>query len=327
MKFRRGLRQALVMVAALVAIAGCNSGPAAKGKFERTYTVTGPLRLELNNASGDVSILPSADDKVHIRADVRASGFGFDNSQKRLDATTSNPPVEQRGNTIRVGKDSSRLRNLTINYEIEVPHATEVNSTVIAGAQTIRGIKGPVKANAVSGSIRVEEIELAVQLSSVTGAVSVADIGSDVRVSSTSGNATVANVRGDARVSAVAGVIQIIKPAARVEAETKTGSVDIQGAKWDVKAHAITGKISIQGDPGNGSYWDLKTVSGAVQLFVPNSSSFHLTAEASSGEIRADVPIVLEEQGKHSLRAHVGSGACRIEIHTTSGEIRISGAK
>ncbi len=327
MKFRSGLREAAVLGALLAAFTGCNSGPAATGKFERTYTVTGPLRLELNNTAGDVSILPSADDKVHIRAEVRAAGFGFDNPQKRLNNAVANPPVEQRGNTIRVGKDSSHLRHLTITYSIEVPHATEVNSSVISGAQTIRGLNGPIKATAVSGSIRVENIDLDAQLSSATGTVSASEIGSDVRISSASGNATAARVRGDVRINAIAGEIQILQPAARIEADTTSGSVDIRGAKADVKAHAIAGKISIQGDPGNGSYWDLKTVSGPVQLFVPNSAGFHLTAEALSGEIRADVPIVIEEQGKHSLRAHMGSGTGRVEIHTTSGEIRISGPK
>jgi DUF4097 and DUF4098 domain-containing protein YvlB len=327
MKVRDGLRKVVLISALVAAIAGCNAGPAATGKFERTYTVADPLRLELSNTAGDVTILPSTDDKVHIRAEVRASGFGFDNPQKRLDDTVSNPPVEQRGNTIRVGKDSSHLRNLAITYAIEIPHATEVNTNVIAGALTIRGLKGPIKANAVSGSIRVEQIELDAQLSSASGTVSVADIGGDARVSSASGSVSVANVKGDVRVSAIAGEIQISQPAARVEADTTTGSVDIRGAHSNVKARAVAGRISIEGDPGNGSYWDLKTVSGGVQLFVPDSASFHLTAEALSGEIRADIPIVLEEQGRHSLRAHVGSGAGRIEIHTTSGEIRIRGAK
>jgi DUF4097 and DUF4098 domain-containing protein YvlB len=69
----------------------------------------------------------------------------------------------------------------------------------------------------------------------------------------------------------------------------------------------------------------LKTVSGSVQTYVPANSNFRFSAEAISGEIRADIPIVIEEQGKHSLRAHIGSGGGRIEVHTVSGEIKVSG--
>jgi hypothetical protein len=61
-----------------------------------------------------------------------------------------------------------------------------------------------------------------------------------------------------------------------------------------------------------------------VQLEVPASASFHLAAEAISGEIKTDIPVLVEEQGKHSLRARVGSGnGGRIEVHTVSGEIRL----
>jgi hypothetical protein len=60
-----------------------------------------------------------------------------------------------------------------------------------------------------------------------------------------------------------------------------------------------------------------------VQLGVPSDANFHLSAEAVSGEIKADVPIIIEEQGKHSLRARMGNGGGRVEVHTVSGEIRV----
>jgi DUF4097 and DUF4098 domain-containing protein YvlB len=68
----------------------------------------------------------------------------------------------------------------------------------------------------------------------------------------------------------------------------------------------------------------LKTVSGGIQLIVPPSANFHLSAEAVSGEIRADIPIMIEEQGKHTLHARLGNGGARAEVHTVSGEIRVS---
>jgi len=106
-----------------------------------------------------------------------------------------------------------------------------------------------------------------------------------------------------------------------------SGEVEIEGAASDVKAHAASGRVSVQGNPGADSYWELKTMSGAVQLGVPSSANLHLSAEAVSGEIRTDVPIVVEEQGKHSLRAHMGSGGGRVDVHTVSGEIRVTGTK
>src|SRR2546429_5483432 len=149
----------LVLFSGAVVLAGCNSGASLSGTFDRHYNVSGPIRLELTNASGDVDITGSADGKVHVRGEVRASGFGFDNPQKRLDDTLANPPIEQRGDTVRIGKEISRMRNVSIAYTIQVPRDTEVSATVASGALTIRGVRGPVKVQAASGTIRVEKIE------------------------------------------------------------------------------------------------------------------------------------------------------------------------
>src|SRR6266704_455243 len=323
----RNLYLWLVLFSAIVFPPGCNSGPSVSGAFDRNYTVTGPIHLELTNASGDVDITGSADGKVHVRGEVRASGFGFDNPQKRLDDTLANPPIEQRGDTIRIGKELSRMRNISVAYTIQVPHNTEVSATVASGAQTIRGVRGPVKVQSASGSVRVEKIDRDAELSTASGSVSATDIGSEVHVTSASGSVTVSNTKGDVIVNAISGVIRIAKPGGRIEADTASGEVEIQGAANDVQAHAASGRVSVQGNPGANSYWELKTVSGTVQLVVPASANLHLSAEATSGEIRTDIPIVVEEQGKHSLRAHMGSGGGRVDVHTVSGEIHLSGTK
>jgi DUF4097 and DUF4098 domain-containing protein YvlB len=326
MQRHRNFYLSLALISATPLIAACQSGPPVAGAFDRNYTVSGPIRVELNNASGDVDITGSADGKVHVHGAVRASGFGSESSQKRLDDTLANPPVEQKGDTIRIGKDYSRMRNVSIAYSIQVPRDTEVSANVASGAQTIRGVRGPVKVQAASGSIRVEKIEHDAQLSTASGSVSATDIGGEVHVSSASGSVTVSNTRGDVIVNAIAGVIRISKPGGRVEADTASGDVDVNGAASDVKAHAASGRVSVQGNPGADSYWELKTISGGVQLVVPASANLHLSAEAASGEIRTDIPIVIEEQGKHSLRAHLGNGGGRVEVHTVSGEIHVSGS-
>src|SRR6266852_1235621 len=316
----------LMLLSAIFVLAGCNTGPSVSGAFDRNYSVTGPLRLELTNASGDVDITGSADGKVHVHGDVRASGMGFGDPRKRLDETLANPPIEQKDDTIRIGKELSSLRHLSISYTIRVPHDTEVSTSVAAGAQTVRGVRGPVNVQAASGAIRVEKIDRDAQLKTASGSISANDVGDDVSISSASGSVSVSNARGDVRVSALAGTIQVTHPGGRVEADTASGSVDIQGASNDVKAHAASGRVSVQGNPGANSYWELKTVSGSVLLKVPASANFHLSAQAVSGEIRTDIPLVIEEQGKRVLRARMGSGGARVDVQTVSGEIRVSGS-
>src|SRR5258707_12339622 len=88
----------LVLLSAIALVVGCENGPSVSGAFDRKYDVTGPLRLELANASGDVDITGSADGKGHVHGDVRASGFGSERFQKRPARMRSNAPLAPRTN-------------------------------------------------------------------------------------------------------------------------------------------------------------------------------------------------------------------------------------
>jgi hypothetical protein len=321
----RRLSTSGVLLAAAFVLPGCMSGPGVSASFDRNYTVSGHTRLEVSDPSGQVDITGSADGQVHIHGEVHAHSMGFEKPRDRLDQTLADPGIEQRGDTIRVGKRLSGMRNVSINYKIEVPHDTEINVTAVSGSQTIQGVRGPVTTQGASGSIRVDGVERDTRINSVSGSIEVSNIGDDVRASSASGAVTVNKAKGDVRANSLSGSVRVTKPGGRVDADSASGSIDIEGAEFDVKAHDVSGELKILGDPGTHGYWDLKTVSGAVRVYVPSNSNFRFAAEAISGEIRTDIPIVIEEQGKHSLRAHIGNGGGRIEVHTVSGEIHVSG--
>jgi len=314
------------VVALSVVVLGCGTGMAAQGSFDRAYTVSGPIRLDLANASGSVRITGSADNKVHVHGEIRARSFLFNDPDKQARELSANPPIEQRPDVIRIGKELSKFRGAAIDYTIEVPRNTEVTTTVVSGAQTISDVQGPVKVESASGSIALSKINRSVQVSSASGSITVQDLGDDFRANSASGSVTVTGVKGDVRVHAISGSTNITKPGARVEATTTSGSVDIEGAGNDVTASSVSGRVSVQGNPSGNSYWSLRTTSGSVEVGVPPSANFHLAAEAVSGDIRTGIPVVIEDQDKHSLRARVGTPGGRVEIHTVSGGIRLQPA-
>lgn len=316
---------ALPLVA--IALAGCEMGPTVSASFDRQYDVSSPIRLELSNIAGDISITGSTDGKVHVHADVRVSGMGFGSPQKRLDEILANPPVELKGDTLRVGKELTRVHNVSIAYTLEVPKETAVSSASVSGSQTVRGVRGPLQAVSVSGSVQAQDIGRDVRLSSTSGSITAENCGDDVRASSVSGNVTVSKATGDVVAHTVSGNVQVSSPGGRVDADTSSGSVEVRGANSDAKARATAGRVLVQGNPSGNSYWELKTVSGSVNIGVPSNANFHLSANAVSGQISAQIPIMIEEQGKHSLRARMGSGGGRVEVHTVSGAIEVQGAQ
>lgn len=316
----------LVCAAAAIFIAGCEAGATSNGSFDRTYTVNGPIRLDLSNASGSVRISSTSGNTVRIHGEIHARGFLFNNPQKQASDLSAKPPIEQKMDIIRVGKELSTLNGISIDYTVELPRNSEVITNVASGAQTITGVQGPVKVDSASGSISVSNIDRSVQVNSASGSISAQDLGDDLRANTVSGSVTASNVKGDVRVHAISSSIAVARPGARVEASTTSGSVEITGAGNDVTASSLSGRVSVQGNPSGNGYWNLKTTSGSVDVGVPPSANFHLSAQAVSGDINAGIPIVIEDQDKHSLRARVGNAGGRVEIRTVSGGIKLQPA-
>ncbi len=154
MSLRHNLKMVGSVLAAAVLLAGCGTGTASMGSFDRTYEVTGPIRLDLANASGAVRITGNASNKVHIHGEIRAHGFLFNNPDKQARELSANPPIERKPDIIRVGKELSRMNGVAIEYTIELPRNAAVTTTVASGGQTISDIQGPVKIASASGSIQ-----------------------------------------------------------------------------------------------------------------------------------------------------------------------------
>lgn len=299
---------------------------AADNTFDRTFTVNGTARLELDNASGNVDIKAGKDGQVHIHAKVTPGGWSlFANGEKSAQEVLANPPIEQRGDTIHIGKNSTYMKNVSIDYQIETPKDTELNATLASGGITVDKIRGPVNVSTASGYTHLYQIERDVQVTAASGSIDIGTVGGRVAVNTASGGINIADVQGEVKANAASGSIRINKPSDRVDASSVSGSVRIYGANNDVKARVISGPINITGNPSGNRYWELKTVSGSVDIEVPRSASFLLSAEATSGDIRTGIPVVIEEQSKHSLRAHVGDSSGRVEVHTVSGAIQVSG--
>lgn len=316
---------AILLASGVLALASAPAR-AADNTFDRILNVSGHVRLELSNGSGNVEIRSSADDKVHIYGKVTAGWSVFGSSEKNVQEVAANPPIEQHDSVVRIGKNSSWVKNVSIDYKIEAPRDTEIDAGVASGGVTIDNFRGPVKASSASGYVHVYRVDSDTTINAASGSIDASGIGGIARVSTASGDIVLADIRGDLKVNAASGAIRVSRPGDRVEVSSASGSIELDGVSNDLKVHAISGSVRVSGDPSANRLWEVKSVSGSVDLRVPPNSSFLLTAEATSGDIRTNIPVVLEEQGKHSLRAHVGSSSGRVEVHTVSGGVYIQGS-
>jgi len=314
------------MASALLAtatVAGCMSGVGADGSFEKTFTVAGPVQLEVSTGSGDVEIAPGTGNEVRIQGEIHAHGWSSEDARRKLQDIVANPPVSQENNLIRVG-GGPRLNNLSIDYRIEVPTATELHCGTGSGNVTVRGIQGPATFTSGSGDVKASEIGDDLQATTGSGDIVFSGIKGQVQVTTGSGDISVRSARGAVRLHTGSGKLEIAEPNDAVVAETGSGDVIVDGAHADLRVRTGSGGVRIDGNPGATNYWDLRASSGDVTLHVPTDASLRLYAHTSSGDIDAGIPIVLEgTTGKHDLRARIGDGKARVEVETSSGKITL----
>ena len=290
----------LIALAALLApaagvAAGHDDEDTVRGSFERTLQVSGPVQLEVKTGSGDIRVRSGESGRVAIHGKIQAQGDwrheGRDDKsiEERVHYLEAHPPIEQDGNRIRVGPipDRGLSRNISIDYEVEVPVETVLSAESGSGDLEVKGIKGQVTARSGSGDITLDSVDGAVQAR--TG----------------SGDTKLQRVSGD-----------------QIEVETGSGDMDLRDVRCALRLRAGSGDIKVDGEPTG--EWVLGTGAGEVSVRLASAIGFDLDAHTSSGEI--STPLAITTQGRiggGALQGKVRGGGVRVEVRTGSGDIHI----
>lgn len=290
----------------LMSAATAISAFAAQGSFERTLRVNGPVELDVKTGAGRIEVRTGDASTVHVRGVIRAtSGWGLSGEEKvsRLEA---NPPIEQDGNVIRIGRirEKALSRNVSISYELMVPVATSLRADTGSGEQSIRGLSGPVDADTGSGNIVIS------------------DIGDDVKADTGSGDIRVVSIKGVVHADTGSGSIRGSDLAKGLWADTGSGTVEVRGLQGGLRADTGSGSIIAEGTPT--SEWRLDAGSGNIEVHLPARASFTLHAHADSGRVTVDRPITVQGTlGRSDVRGKTGSGGPLLDLRSGSGNIHI----
>jgi hypothetical protein len=260
-----------------IALAGCDvmhvaaQSQRARGMFERTLTVTGPVELSVRTGSGNIQIRTGAGDRVQIVGRISAGGSrdGVD-AAERVRQVEAAPPITQAGNVIRIGDTNNdpTYRNVGISYELVVPANTRVNAQTGSGDQAIGSVDGPVRAQTGSGSIRIERTGGSLHAQTGSGDIQVASVGGEVRAQTGSGSVEVKQIaRADVSVQTGSGSVTLSLPADAaytLDARTGSGSIStsqpltVQGR---VGRNHLTGTVR-----GGGNNVHVRTGSGSIDI-------------------------------------------------------------
>lgn len=322
----------LIVVLGLSAVVGVWALPACadtvEGSFTRTLMVTGPVDLTVTTGSGNIEVRTGDAASVQVRGLIRAHDNWYvsaEEAQRKVRALEANPPIEQKGNIIRVGyiEDPELRRNVSISYELLVPVETRITSDTGSGDQSIVGVRGPAKADTGSGNLKISGIRDVVRAKAGSGDIVLEGIKAAVYAETGSGNIQASGIEGGFTASTGSGDVRLAQTAAGpVNVETGSGNVEASGVQGALHARTGSGDVTIDGKPV--SDWKLDTGSGNITLQLPAQVAFDLYAHTGSGEINTTREITVQGKiGRHELRGKVGGGGVLVDLGTGSGDVHI----
>jgi beta-lactamase regulating signal transducer with metallopeptidase domain len=260
-----------------------NGAAQPEATFDRDLTFNGKLDLSVGTASGNITFTRGAANQIHIHGIVKANENADPAQVQQIVAT---PPIEQEGNTIRIGAHGENLHNISISYEIVAPSDTTLSAATASGNITDTGVGDGAKMNTASGNITATGVEGGFILQTGSGNIAIEGSG-----------------KGDAK------------------AQTGSGNIDLKGVNGALKAQTGSGTIKAAGTPS--SPWKLQAGSGNIELSTGNSP-MDLDASTGSGSISTqDSTAMQSSHDHHHLHTQLNGGGPEVRAETGSGDIRV----
>jgi hypothetical protein len=278
-----------VLLAAAPAVA------VAQGRVSQTRPAAPDGVVQIDNPGGSIRVIG------WDRAEVAVSGtlgHGASGIDLRGDRRHTWVEVETEGNPHGVSSD----------LEVRVPAGSDVMIESFGASISVSDVKGMVTAETVNGDIRVGEAPREVQAESVNGGVTVSSRGGRVHAESVNGPVTVRGASGEILASTVNGPLTVTGgPFQRARLETVNGPVLFEAGL------AARGSL------------DVESVSGAVELALPEGTSADFTVTTFSGDVRNELGPPARAASRHTteraLTFSTGGGGANVTVETLSGSI------
>jgi DUF4097 and DUF4098 domain-containing protein YvlB len=305
----RGHKLSVVVVtAALLSFSAARlQASDAEGSFDRTLKVSGTVDLDVTTGAGNISVRQGGAGTVHVVGRIKAhNNSDSKDAESKVRALEANPPIEQNGNTVRIGHidDSELRRNVSISYELEAPADTRLHAQTGSGNEIITGITGPLHLNTGSGNI------------GATG-------GSEVRANTGSGEIRLESIQGSVYANTGSGDVRVEQSSLTdVKINTGSGNVVAGGVRGPLHVETGSGNIRVEGTQIGD--WKLEAGSGTINVRLPADAAFDFYAHTGSGHIDTQHPITMTGSlNRNELRGKVRGGGPSLQARTGSGNINI----
>ncbi len=258
-------------------------------KVEQSFQVSGPARVRVSNIRGSVDVQPGEDGRVTVQA-IKKQDSG--------DVETTRIEVRQEADGTVVAETRFREERLLsfltrqpcrIDYMVRVPRACSVQVDCVSADVALSGLEGDFAIRTVSGDLQLKDLTGPVHARSVSGKI----VGE--------------RLNGALDTDAVSGRVRVT--------ESTLPTIDASSVSGDV---VVETKL-VQGP------FHFKTVSGRVQMTVPESTGCTVDMSSLSGRARTSLPVTQSSRQRGSEHLTIQGGGPTIRFHSVSGDLYVRG--
>ncbi len=296
--------------------------------FERTLPtdLEDPVTLSVFLSRGNVEIGYARDDEVAIYASGQDAGgkslpedffkrtLVIDQKDNHVSIRDSPSPdsllIDPKDNHVSSGDspdpDSLLSALYTINYRIDVPYRTEVDSTVSGiGNQILTGVYGPARLVSGAGDISAQYVRFAL-LDAKTG----------------KGNISCSRCFGVNAETGEGNITLLEDGNSKAMVKAGRGRIEVGGANGTFDGSTDAGMLHIKAVPSGD--WHLKSNSGTIRIELPPEAKFEIDARSDSGEVAVEREDMQNpDTDAHQLHQQVHGGGKHITARSVKGSISI----
>ncbi len=274
-------------VAAFIAAPNASSAQSDLGRDKETWTwdgrVSGGNWFRLSSVNGPVSVEPSPDNMVHVRAEKivnkgSVTDVAFQVIQSggnvRVCALWRRDVCDEDGMHSRRNdddEDRNDRRDVRVRFTVKIPSGVRVSAGTVNGEMRVRDVSSDVRASTVNGLVEVRNVGGEVRANTVNGGVDVTTRNGPVNANTVNGDIDVRmstlSRDGEMNFHTVNGSVTVETPSgldADVSLDTMHGSIS---SDWPVQLSGKFGPRHAEGTIGRGGRSiKLKTLNGSVEL-------------------------------------------------------------
>jgi DUF4097 and DUF4098 domain-containing protein YvlB len=323
-------------------------------QIDQLLTATKPS-VAINDPQGDVTITPSSDNQMHIRAHQMVHRNSDSEAQKLFGELKPKVETTGGGAVISVPEKQGARVDLTL----ELPSAAFATVTTGHGDVTADGLTGGIQVTANHGEVKLEDIGGDAQghishgdfsAHNVQGRVLVDGMGDDVTLSQIQGAVTInGDFFGDVHLEQIASGVHFHSTQTTLEIPHLMGSMTLDKSDLsvsqalgpvrviarskDIDLTQIAGDAHIEDSNGDVNIvlanplgnLQITDHTGNVIVTMPESANFTVAGSTSADEaIRTDFPLKMStDGGRQTLAGSVGHGGVQLQLETDHGNLEL----